>query len=314
MTNIREPVSILLPVKNGEQYLKRSIQNLINLTGSNDEVLVINDFSSDNTSNLLDKMQSKWANLRVINNYKPGLVNALNFGINEAKHNYIARADVDDCYESDRISKQMLAFKENTVAVFSDYRFRTTSGISLGTIPSPVFAEAVVASLIRSQRTAHPSVLFLKDAVIDAGGYKESDFPAEDLSLWLRLARLGDLTSVPEILLNYTLNPIGVTSSKRTAMLKKKRVLLDEIGLPKNSLISLENNAMELFLKYKEVKDRDDRQLLFITDLIEISRTYPDYLNLRKTGPLLLAEISKIGLFKSTIKFGFGKIARNILR
>jgi glycosyltransferase involved in cell wall biosynthesis len=265
-------ISVLLPVKNGKKYIKDCLHNLLKTIGSSDEILVIDDFSTDGTKNIVLTEINNDDRFRYIKNSKPGLVNALNFGIKESVNKWIARADVDDKYEINRLSEQRKNILANTVGIFTDYDFFSESHDYLGTIPSAIDGNAVSVSLISSQRTAHPSILFNKNAVINAGGYRESDFPAEDLSLWLRMSRLGDLISIPKTLLHYRLSTESITGTRRIEAKEMTRKLLTEIGINQKNIVDLIENFESIIQIYKHHDHSKERELLLLRDLYSLSK------------------------------------------
>ena len=111
MTISRAPVTFLMPVKNGALFLRNSLSNIQQMAEPNDEILVIDDASTDETPSILRGFAGQSVNLVILNNPKPGLVNALNLGVKESQHKIIARVDVDDIYQLDRISKQIMLIK-----------------------------------------------------------------------------------------------------------------------------------------------------------------------------------------------------------
>jgi len=265
-------ISVLLPVKNGEKYIKDSLHNLLKTIGSSDEILVIDDYSTDGTKNIVITEINNDDRIRYIKNSKPGLVNALNFGINESVNTWIARADVDDKYEINRLSEQRKNILANTVGIFTDYDFFSESHDYLGTIPSAIDANAVSVSLISSQRTAHPSILFNREAVINAGGYREIDFPAEDLSLWLRMSRLGDLISIPKTLLHYRLSPGSITGTRRIEAKDMTTKLLTDIGINQSNILGLVENFESVQQLYKQHNFASERELLILRDLYFLAK------------------------------------------
>jgi hypothetical protein len=191
-------------------------------------------------------------------------VDALNFGIKNSKNNWIARFDVDDKYSKDRIEMQRQLISEDVVAIFCDYMFIDVNGKSLGKVLSPVFDSANIWSLVRSQRTPHPGVIFSKTAFNLAGKYLANDFPAEDVSLWWRISKYGKLISVPEILLYYKLHNLSVTATKK-----------NYVNLKRNEVISLYSQTQpttnlkffrEVYKEYKKMPNRSERQVLAILD------------------------------------------------
>ena len=265
-------ISILLPVKNGDKYLMKSLTNLIQIIQAHDEILVIDDFSTDRTKEIALSEINKDGRVKYLKNVSPGLVSALNFGIKEALNEWIARADVDDLYDVNRLSEQRNHIATNTVGIFTDYDFFSDSSKYMGTIPSAIEANAVSVSLISSQRTAHPSILFNKDAVINAGGYREIDFPAEDLSLWLRMSRLGDLISIPKTLLHYRLSTGSITNTRRVEAKDMTKKLLNEIGINQKNIVGLIENFASVTQLYKDHSHSKERELLLLRDLYSLSK------------------------------------------
>ena len=227
----RSAITALIPIKDGAFFIPRLRVQLNSTLANHDEVIIVNDFSTDGTWKAVQKWAAEDPRVHIINSRNPGIANALNLGFEAASNSWVARFDVDDQYLEDRIACQFKEVKPSTVAVFSDYTFQDPNLKFLGRIPTAVFPAATSVSLVSSQRTPHPVALLNRDAVLSIGGYRQKDFPAEDLSLWLRLSRIGLLASSPEPLLKYTINPLGVSSTKGSAQLAKKNELLTTIGL-----------------------------------------------------------------------------------
>jgi glycosyltransferase involved in cell wall biosynthesis len=231
---MRPPISALLPIRDGERWIESSILNINQVLTSKDELLIINDGSKDNTVEII-KECNIIPNLRLISSPGLGLVNALNTGVTEAKNQWIARFDVDDIYDSRRIDLQMTDIPLEVVAIFTDFEMYSDNGEYLGYFPSPLSDFAILLSLARSERNAHPSVVFRKESVLKVGGYREEDFPCEDLSLWLRLAKVGKLHGIAYPALKYTLRADSVSSTRYLeAKIKTKQIF--------NSLFDLESH------------------------------------------------------------------------
>lgn len=103
MQNIK--VSIIIPVYNGEQYIERCINSLLNQTLHEIEILVINDGSIDKTTEIIDDFSKKDTRIRIISQEQKGASAARNAGIIRAKGDYIGFVDVDDIIEADMFYK-----------------------------------------------------------------------------------------------------------------------------------------------------------------------------------------------------------------
>jgi glycosyltransferase involved in cell wall biosynthesis len=266
-------VTALMPVKNGGVFLQRSLLQLQLSCNETDEILVIDDFSNDNTAQIVKDASKTDERIRLLSNSNPGIVGALNLGLSEASNKWIARVDVDDIYEISRIDEQRVRINSNVIGIFSDYDFFSENFPYLGTIPSAIDSDAVAVSLISSQRTAHPSILFNKESVLDVGGYQQEDFPAEDFSLWLRMSRVGKLISIPKVLLHYRLSAGSVTGTKREASISKKNALIQSIGINPLNVERISAKLEQIFEAYKSEIFSNEREILLVRDLIMILRT-----------------------------------------
>ena len=267
-----ENISILLPIKNGAKFAHTSLSSILESCRENDEVVVIDNFSEDGTSEIVRNIMRIDSRVRLIKSTNQGLVSALNQGVLEATNRWIARFDVDDTYEKERLEMQRTHIDKSVVGIFTDYDFYSEHGQYLGVIPTAIDSRAVTISLISSTRTAHPSVLFDKEAVLEVGGYREKDFPAEDLSLWLRLSRRGKLTSIPKVLLHYRLSGNSITGEKRSEANEKKHQLLKEIGIAPSSINEFIEGLPEIQKTYSNNTYEQERTILLIRDLILLSK------------------------------------------
>jgi glycosyltransferase involved in cell wall biosynthesis len=267
-------ISALIPVKNGSPFLGSFLPSLVKNMRSQDEIVFVNDHSEDDSFNLIVNYFKKYDKLKVqvINNKDKGLVSALNLGINNCSNNWIARFDVDDKYTSDRIESQRELINDETVAIFTDYEFFLTGNESLGSMPTAINSIATKISLVNSQRTPHPGALINKAAVKSVGSYQKNDFPAEDLSLWLRLAKIGDLTGVPRTLLQYNFNPNSTSFLRRKEVIAKKHELILKYGIPVESAKLFISEMDGIFGSYRKHQLPIRRELHSYNDLIKLSK------------------------------------------
>ena len=265
-------ISALLPARNGERYLRRLIPRVLAMLSELDELLVINDGSTDNSSLILAELAITDTRLKILTTEGIGLVAALNLGIHNAKNSWIARFDVDDEYPLDRLHLQRQLIEENVAAIFSDYSFMTSSGISIGTVPSALKSNPIKLSLASSQRTPHPAVLINRAIVLAVGGYRVEDFPAEDLGLWFRMMKMGEFLSVPKVLLNYRLSGGSISSSNRAKQIAMKNQMISGFG----SWHLLLENCIQEFTSttshYLEHPASTARIILHLKDIVYIKK------------------------------------------
>ena len=88
-------ISVIIPVYNGEKYIQRCVDSVLNQTYSDIEIIVINDGSTDNTENIL----KSYSNIVLINKENEGVSKARNTGLSLAKGDYVYFCDADDYLE-----------------------------------------------------------------------------------------------------------------------------------------------------------------------------------------------------------------------
>jgi glycosyltransferase involved in cell wall biosynthesis len=269
---IRQPCTILLPLFNGASFLDKCIQNLLEMSSPGDEILIVDDGSTDLTEENISRLKKSDPRINFIRREHMGLVDTLNFGLQRATHELVARADVDDLYAPNRLTLQVKFLEANPriTAVFTDYRMVDEFGVSLGIYPSAVTPGLTAFSLISSQRTAHPSVLFRKTSVIDIGGYQTEDFPAEDLALWIRLLQHGSIASIPSITLNYRVHRRSITNTRQVEM-RKKSLDLRRTFANQYPILNLLTEINTLLLEYNNLPYRNLRILYLIHDLLNFN-------------------------------------------
>ena len=104
-------ISIIIPVFNASNFIEKTIENLIEQEADK-EIILINDGSTDNSLEVLKKIENKYRCIRVIDQINKGVSAARNTGIESAKGNYILFIDSDDILEKDTLKK--LLFKYQT--------------------------------------------------------------------------------------------------------------------------------------------------------------------------------------------------------
>ena len=315
MSDKNNAISLLIPIRNGLKYLPKFKEMIEGNSDLNDEVVIIDDGSNDGTSEWLKTWSKTKNNFKLINTVGVGIVESLNLGLKEASNRWVARFDVDDEYELTRLTKQKKYIKDGAVAIFSDYDFIDELGNKYGILSSPILPSATAISLVNSSRTAHPSVMFDREAVLESGGYLQEDFPAEDLGLWLRLIKLGDIISIPERLLHYRIRKGSVTNENRVRSIAKKQDLISKSSHLNQHFEYCINNFERILQSYEKEDYADQRKILFVRDLLASRKSLPikikkKYSILNKSKKMFLNP----GAVSTLMSLGFDQYRRKKLR
>ena len=98
-------ITVVIPIYNTEQFLKRCIQSVLNQSYKNIEILLVDDGSKDKSGIICDEVASLDHRIRVIHKKNAGLGYARNTGIENANGEYICFVDSDDTIHCDMIEK-----------------------------------------------------------------------------------------------------------------------------------------------------------------------------------------------------------------
>ncbi|MDQ7045188.1 MAG: glycosyltransferase family A protein, partial [Sulfurimonas sp.] len=109
-------ISVVIPTYNRYDFLKRALASVYTQTHLPDEVIVIDDGSTDKTS----EIQKDFPQIIYIYQKNAGVSSARNLGIKNAKYEWIAFLDSDDTWDEDKLKKQ-IEFHTNNPEIFMSY-------------------------------------------------------------------------------------------------------------------------------------------------------------------------------------------------
>lgn len=184
-------ISIIMPVKNEEKYIFDSIQSVLSQTYKNFELIIIDDGSTDKTFEIVKSIKDD--RIRLFQKENSGLIDQLNFGLKEAKGEYIARMDADDQISPEKLEEQMqfLINNKNIHLVGTNFYFIDETGEIVMQKKLPEHHKDIEFMMPFIDSVLHSSILTYKKVLIDSGGYNKEYFCAEDDELFLRLLSLG---------------------------------------------------------------------------------------------------------------------------
>lgn len=110
-------ISIIVPAYNVEKYVEQCIISILEQSYSNIEVIIVNDGSTDNTGQIIDKISESDSRVRVLHKKNGGVSAARNSGIEMAKGEYLVFVDGDDYISQDYV-EYMLSLIESTNSDF----------------------------------------------------------------------------------------------------------------------------------------------------------------------------------------------------
>lgn len=220
-------VSVLMAVRNGARYLPDTLASLASLKtpGEGFEFVLIDDASSDDSTRLLKEFVQAQRDLGrqaiLLRRETPeGLASALNHGLRSCSGEFIARADADDLYDSDRLCKQFDAMhaRPDIAALSCGYRKIDEHGQLLRTMTPERGSDWMAFQMMFMNSLLHPGVMFRKSVVESLGGYDSNYWTAQDSDLWARLVTAGyKVDNLPEPLVDYRIHETSIVRSRGEA-------------------------------------------------------------------------------------------------
>ncbi|AZI57351.1 glycosyltransferase [Nakamurella antarctica] len=205
-------LSVLLPVKNGDQTIEGAVRSTLRGMPKDSELVVFNDGSTDRTvSKLATIVDSR---LRIDSSDESrGVAMGLNHLLEITDSKYVARMDADDYSLPWRFIQQLHALRSGTDVVFTHrVDWRPERKRVTPTAPLAISDRAFPYYLMLSNPVAHSTMAALRQTVVSVGGYR--NVPSEDYDLWLRLAAArADLRRLALWGLAYRLHPSQITAS-----------------------------------------------------------------------------------------------------
>lgn len=200
-------VSLILPVYNGEAYLKQALESCLNQSYSNIEVIVVDDGCTDSSMSMVRSYQDP--RIKIIRHEtNRGLPSAANTGFENAAGHYLTRFAADDYYVPDAVEKIVDAFQRHPEA---DVIFSNLSLLSepAGEI-TPV--QTGPAGNLPEYNSAGLCVFFKRSVYESIGNINPAYFLAEDYEYWLRIYLKGySMVHLDEVLYCYRLHPASLT-------------------------------------------------------------------------------------------------------
>jgi glycosyltransferase involved in cell wall biosynthesis len=202
-------ISVVMSVYNGEAFLAKSVESILNQTFGDFEFIIINDGSTDKTAEILSEYVKRDQRVRVFPQQNRGRAESLNRGIQLAKADLIARMDADDVSLPNRFIEQLKFMNAHPEVglLGAAIEWVTPEGPRLLVEHLPIEDGALRATMLRSNPFRHPTIMMRKDIVLSLGGYRKVLLDADDYDLWLRMAERTQLANLAHALVLYRVHP-----------------------------------------------------------------------------------------------------------
>jgi len=333
--------SVLMPVYNGDRFLKEAIDSILNQTFTNFEFIIVDDGSTDQSAEIIKSYTDP--RIRYYKNkVNLGISKSLNVGIDLAEADFIARMDSDDICYPDRLQKQYNFIKAHPDGAFYTCYAQEVSEDRKIIAVSRFDPQQYFHSMTFACWIYHPTMVYRNEAVKSIGKYTVPY--SEDFELAWQLTRKFKHYHLPEVLLDYRVN-----SQSLWQVTKKdeyKRSFLEQVRrnikyyLGEDPKITLEDWKLELVSYYYnslheftalQIKESFTLLDLVTSRMIQMDNPNRDVnaliaANKKKKQDLLRSCLSTFPYYKGCLlllisgfphrvpRFIFGKISRVVKR
>lgn len=199
-------ISVIMGTYNGSKTISRAINSILIQSFSDFELIICDDYSKDDTTQIVERFAKKDSRIKLIRNRENlGLAASLNKCIDISNGIYIARMDDDDISHSDRFERQNsfldkhpeYAIVGSCRRTFDDEGVWNNYGKAGGLTKEDI---------IKGNIFTHPTVMIRKKALVESGMYTVSErtIRGQDFDLWCKMYAQGFIGYVMEdILFDY---------------------------------------------------------------------------------------------------------------
>jgi glycosyltransferase involved in cell wall biosynthesis len=191
-------ISVIIPVYNGQNYLRQAVESVFAQTYNNYELIVVDDGSNDGT---WDIIQSYGFRLKGVRKENGGVASALNCGIQHASGDYIAWLSHDDLFLPDKLERQVAFLNQSPQfkACYTDYYIIDENGKVIQEIKTLWFPRQEALRVLFGIAYINGSTMMIERGCFEKVGlFSEHLKYTQDTEMWLRLLRHFEIGRVPE--------------------------------------------------------------------------------------------------------------------
>jgi glycosyltransferase involved in cell wall biosynthesis len=251
MTKIQPLVTVLMPAFNAAGFIAQAIGSVLQQDFIDFELLVVDDGSTDDTVAIVQSFSD--GRIRLLQLPHQGIAAALNSGLQAALGTFVARFDADDICYPQRLQLQYDFLMSNPGYVICGCaaNYITEQGDFVFTYRPPGFLyEELLLSYKHKCPFIHSGVMYVKQAIVEAGGYNEYAHTFEDHLLWVQLLKTAKGCNLQDVLIQVRLNPQSVTIDERWR--PQQFTDIKSRALAKGSIDSTDGLALQQILRQQD--------------------------------------------------------------
>ncbi|MAS33852.1 MAG: hypothetical protein CL610_07590 [Anaerolineaceae bacterium] len=200
-------ISVVIPVYNGEAYLAKAIDSVLQQTYTDYELVIVDDGSTDTTHKIIQHYTETHPDVvRAIHQPNGGTASALNTGVRAARGHYIAWLSHDDRFLPTKLEQQMATIAANPQinGVYTDYSLINSNGRETGRVYAPWYPpEKMLRHFLQNVFINGSTLLIERRCLEDVGLFDESVRYAHDALMWVHVLKHCQLAHIAQPLTQY---------------------------------------------------------------------------------------------------------------
>lgn len=210
-------VSVVVPAYNAAAYLEQTMTSVISQSFSDFDAWIIDDGSTDNSREIAQAWTQRDSRINYVHQINQGVSASRNYGIAQARGEFIAFLDADDLWYPDKLALQVkhLQRNPNLGVSFGRVNFISRDGHPLGQISaSPLVNLGPRDFLLGNPTTTSSNLLVRRATLTDIGGFDLEMRYAEDLEWLLRVScsQIWQIAGLDQVLMSYRTTTGGLSS------------------------------------------------------------------------------------------------------
>ncbi|MGE7999162.1 glycosyltransferase [Lysinibacillus sp. NPDC093190] len=280
-------ISAVIPVFNAEQYIEKAIQSILNQAVHVQEIIVVDDGSTDRTCEIVENLQLTQPTVFFYKQENAGASSARNNGISTANSKWILLLDADDECTEDLIEHYKNKIQnDDYAAVYADFTQidEGSNAISGSFLGQELRGNKGFCQMLIRNPIISPSGSIIKKAAFEkVGGFDTNIKYGEDVDFWLRLLNLNfNVGHVPKPLIRIRRHATNTTANIAITKTGEK-ILLDKYSTTyiKEKIYSRDCSVEESHLDFANLLIRYDKwqEAYLLLQSIQIDKSNNRYIS-----------------------------------
>lgn len=210
-------INVIMPVYNGEKYLRQSIESVIQQTYKDWELIIVNDCSTDNSRDIMQSYADADSRIRIVDNSSNlKLPRSLNAGFREARGEYLTWTSDDNLYKADALEELSGYLDHNPEIglVYSDMDFVDAS-------LNFIREQCLEPEMLLCADCVGASFMYRREVLDKVGEYDPDMFLVEDYEYWIRISEQYNVGHLNKNLYTYRMHASSLTGTRKNDINKQ---------------------------------------------------------------------------------------------